>query len=101
MMLGSLWQGDTVISIALSGEVYYLAPDFPDKPKRVVHGHNKFITALAYDSANKHIYSGSYDASIVQWDVASGNTQTMVGKGHGNQINSMHVQGGNLITCYG
>jgi len=99
MMLGCLWQGDTLISIALSGEVYYLDPDFPSKPKKVVHGHNKLITCLTYDAANKHIYSGSYDASIVQWDVASGNTQVFSGKGHGNQVNSMHVQGNNLVTC--
>jgi WD40 repeat protein len=99
MMLGSLWQGDNLISIALSGEVYYLDQNFPEKPKKVVHGHNKFITALAYDSANKHLYSGSYDASIVQWDVSSGNTQVFSGKGHGNQVNSMSIQGGNLVTC--
>jgi len=98
-MLGCLWQGDELISIALSGDVYYLDVNAPDKPKKVVRGHNKFITALAYDSQNKHLYSASYDSTIVKWDAQSGATEPMLGKGHGNQINTVCIQGGNLVSC--
>lgn len=63
-MLGCLWQNDEIISVALSGDIYYHDINNPSKPKRVVHGHNKFITALAYDSQNKALYSGSYDGLI-------------------------------------
>jgi WD40 repeat protein len=87
------------LSVALSGFITYLDEANPAKPKRVVRGHNKFITALAYDSANGHLYSGSYDSLIVRWTVANGETEEMVGKGHTNQVNKIHIQGGNLITC--
>jgi hypothetical protein len=62
--LGCLWQGDELISVSLSGDIIYHDPNNPKKPKKVVKGHNKNITALAYDAANKHMYSGSYDANI-------------------------------------
>jgi len=97
-MLGSLWQGDTLISVALSGDVYYLDVNAPNRPLRVVRGHNKIITALAYDSANRSLYSGSYDAAVVQWDAASGATEPFHA-GHSNQINAIHVQGNNLVTA--
>jgi WD40 repeat protein len=97
--LGALWQGDTLISIALSGDVYYLDVNSPNKPLRVLRGHNKFITALAYDPNTRHLYSASYDASIVRWDIASGATEGFRGKGHGNQINAIHVQGKNIVTA--
>eukprot|EP01114_Cavostelium_apophysatum_P020409 TRINITY_DN682_c0_g1_i1.p1 TRINITY_DN682_c0_g1~~TRINITY_DN682_c0_g1_i1.p1 ORF type:complete len:604 (+),score=185.68 TRINITY_DN682_c0_g1_i1:158-1969(+) len=97
--IGSLWVGDDVLTLSLGGEVSYLDLENPNKPKRVVRGHNKFITALAYDPKSNQLYSGSYDALILQWDVATGQAEAMVGKGHTNQINRIHIQGGNLITC--
>jgi WD40 repeat protein len=96
--VGCLWQGDELISVALSGDIYYLDLNNPNQPKRVVRGHQKFVTALAHDSQNNHFYSGSYDSLIVRWDF-EGNTDAMVGKGHGNQINRMFVQGNNLVSC--
>lgn len=98
-MLGCLWQGDEMISVALSGDIYYLDPNSPNQPKRIVRGHNKFVTTLAFDASQNALYSGSYDALIVKWDLVSGNTTAMVGKGHGNQINQLRVQGNQLISC--
>jgi len=97
--LGCLWQGDELISVSLSGDIIYHDPNNPKKPKKVVKGHNKNITALAYDAANKHMYSGSYDANIVRWDVETGDTEGLIGKGHTNQIKAIFVQGENLVTC--
>jgi len=96
--LGCLWQGDELLSVALSGDVYYLDINNPAQPKRVVRGHQKFVTALALDTANNALYSGSYDSLIVRWDVATGATLPMVGKGHSNQINRLFVQGSNLVS---
>jgi len=98
-LLGCLWQADELIAIALSGDIYYLDPSNPNVPKKIVHGHNKFITALAHDPSNNAIYTGSYDAVVVKWDIATGNTKSMVGKGHTNQINRMRIQGENLVSC--
>jgi len=97
--VGVLWQGDDVVSVNLNGDISYLDIESPNAPKKIVKGHNKSITALAYDKSSESFYSGSYDALILKWDIASGNTTPMVGKGHTNQINRMFVQGGNLVTC--
>jgi len=98
-MLGCLWQGDTLITIALSGDIFYLDRNSPNKPSKVIKGHNKHITALSFDAANKHLYSASYDGVIVRWDANSGTTEGFSGKGHTNQINGASVQGSNLITA--
>jgi len=96
--VGCLWQGDELISVALSGDIVYLDPSNPNQPKKVVRGHQKFITALAYDHQNNYFYSGSYDSVIVRWDI-QGNTEPMVGKGHSNQINRLFVHGNHLVSC--
>jgi len=64
----------------------------------VVRGHQKFITALAHDVRNNALFTGSYDSLIVRWDVSTGETLPMVGKGHGNQINRLFVQNNNLVS---
>jgi WD40 repeat protein len=97
--LGTIWQGNEIVSVNLAGDITYLDMDNPSKPKRVVKGHNKSITALAFDASSNSLYSGSYDALILKWDVNSGATLGMVGKGHTNQINRIFVQGDKLVTC--
>lgn len=97
--LGCLWQGEDLLSVGLSGDIYYLDINNPNQPKRVLRGHNKNVTALTFDATTGHLYSGSYDSLIIKWDVATGNTEPMVGKGHTNQINRLLVQGKNLVSC--
>jgi len=97
--LGCLWQGDELLSISLAGEISYLDQSNPNAPKRIIRGHNKFITALTFDSKTNSFYTGSYDGFVLKWDIASGNTEKMVGTGHTNQINRMLIQGGNMISC--
>jgi len=97
--LGCLWQGEDLLAITLSGDIYYLDIDNPDKPRRIQRGHQKAITALAFDTQSNSLYTGSYDSLIVNWDVATGATQPMVGKGHTNQVNKLFIQGGNLVSC--
>jgi len=97
--LGTLWQGDTVISVSLSGDINYWDLNKTDAPSRVVLGHSKFITGLAYDESNQKLYSGSYDSLIVEWDLKTGATQPFTGKGHTNQINRIHVQNGHIVTA--
>jgi len=88
-----------MMTIALSGDIFYLDRNSPNKPSKVIKGHNKFVTALAHDKANKHIYSASYDGSILCWDIHSGATEGFTGKGHTNQISCAQVQGNNLVTA--
>jgi WD40 repeat protein len=95
--LGCLWQGDIIITVNLNGDITYI--DAKDgKVTGIQKGHNKFVTALAYDHAHKSFYTGSYDASIIQWDYATGATRPLSGKGHTNSITSIRVQGDQLVT---
>jgi len=96
--LGCLWQGEALISISLGGDITYLDTNNPSQPKRIVKGHNKFITALAADTGSGSIYTSSYDAIVIRWDIASGATESMVGKGHTNQVTRMLKQGENLVS---
>ncbi len=96
--LGCLWQGDDLISISLSGDITYLDVNNPTQPRRVVKGHNKFITALVADPTTNSAYTASYDAVIIKWDLDSGNTTSMNGKGHTNQVTRMVKQGDNLVS---
>ena len=34
--VGCLWQGDNILSVSLSGNINYLDPANPDKPRRIV-----------------------------------------------------------------
>eukprot|EP01111_Echinosteliopsis_oligospora_P015948 TRINITY_DN647_c0_g1_i1.p1 TRINITY_DN647_c0_g1~~TRINITY_DN647_c0_g1_i1.p1 ORF type:complete len:595 (-),score=176.23 TRINITY_DN647_c0_g1_i1:49-1833(-) len=96
-VLGCLWQGEHLLTVNLNGDVTYL-----DAAKggvsKVLKGHNKLITSLAFDPSNKRIYSGSYDANILSWDVSTGIANSLTGQGHTNSITSMVVEGGNLVT---
>jgi len=95
--LGCLWQGKTLASVNLAGDISILDPANPAKPN-VIKGHNKLVTTLAYDPKGNHIYSGSYDAAILQWDPATGAATSISGQGHSSSITAMAVQGGNLVT---
>lgn len=96
--VGCLWQGDEILTIALGGEIYYLDPSNPSKPKKVVRGHNKFVTSLAYDAASGSFISASYDALMLKWNAATGENEGFSGKGHSNQINKVAIQGGNVVS---
>lgn len=97
--LGCLWQGDELISISFGGDIYYLDPSNPSVPKRVVKGHNKFITSLAYEHSTSTLYSGDFSGLILAWDVSTGNSKGFSGKGHSNQINKIIPRDGHLITA--
>ncbi|KYQ99716.1 WD40 repeat-containing protein [Tieghemostelium lacteum] len=97
--LGCLWQGDHLISINLNGEISYLDMNNPAKPDRVIKGHNKLISTIAYDNQSKTLFSASYDASLLQWDLTTGIATSFTGDAHKNQITSIKIRGDDIITC--
>lgn len=98
--LGCLWQGDYLLSVNLAGHINYLDINDTSKPSRVLRGHNKFVTSVAYDKTNNHIYSGSYDSVITRWNFDDGITTPLTGTGHSNTIAEMTVnEGGDLVTA--
>jgi WD40 repeat protein len=96
--VGCLWQHDTIISVSLSGDINYLDQANPNKPAKVVKGHNKVITALAFDREKNKLLTGDYGADVIEWDVNSGDTVGFTGPKHGNQVSAMAVQGRTLVT---
>jgi WD40 repeat protein len=97
--LGCLWQKDHLVSVSLAGDMNFLDINNPSKPKQIIKGHNKFITAIAANPSKGKVYTGAYDAQIVAWDIQTGTTQAFEGKGHTNQINELHLAGNNLVSA--
>ncbi len=97
--VGTLCQGAYHLSVSLSGNINYLDLNVPSKPTRVVRGHQKFVTALAYDTSEKEFFTGSYDSVITRWTEATGVSRGFTGKGHTSQINGIATQNGNLVTA--
>jgi len=54
---------------------------------------------MTFDSKSNSFFTSSYDGFVLKWNASTGDTQTMVGKGHTNQINRMLIQGENMISC--
>jgi WD40 repeat protein len=97
--LGCIWNGTgEIVTVALSGFLNFLDINTPDKPKKVVRGHNKLITALAYDRVGRKVYSGDFGARLLEWDVDSAETALFTGSGHENQISAAAVSGDQLYT---
>mmetsp|Transcript_31060 Transcript_31060/g.87046 ORF Transcript_31060/g.87046 Transcript_31060/m.87046 type:complete len:599 (+) Transcript_31060:101-1897(+) len=99
MQLGCLWQNEFLVSIGLNGHLTYLDINNPGTPLRVVKGHNKFITAMTHDKKSNSLYTGSYDSLVTRWNVETGEAETLPGNGHTNQINSLDIQGGNIVSA--
>jgi len=97
--VGCLWSGQHMISVSLSGFINYLDPENPDKPKKVIKGHNKPITSMALSLDRKTIYTAASDGTVISWDSESGRNDRIKGKGHGVQVSGM--TGGNQIQTIG
>lgn len=101
--VGCLWQGDYMISISLAGDVSYLDPRKPGGPARVLRGHNKAISALAYSPSNHVLYSGGTDGVVQSWSPsdASSATGQFSNSAHSNQIKGLACSdyGGRLVSA--
>eukprot|EP01133_Synstelium_polycarpum_P013409 gene13409-15793_t len=96
--LGCLWVGDNLISINLEGEISFLDAGNPSAPSKVIRGHNKLIASLAYDPETKALFSASYDATLLKWNVSTGLAAPFTGVGHKNQITAIKIRGDDIIT---
>jgi WD40 repeat protein len=90
--VGVVWPGgrsdDLIISLSLSGDLNYLV-EGKEKPTRVIHGHQKNITAAGMvDTGEKNstFWSGSYDGRIYAWDVGAGICEPVDGDGHPSYV---------------
>jgi len=107
MQVGCVWVpgSDTVVSLSLRGDLSYIDASRGGRPTRTVKGHNKAVTALAADAGSGVVLAGSYDGSILRFDLGSGEVGDggvgggLEGKGHSNGIVDMAVLGTTLVSC--
>ena len=98
MQVGSLWVPSQIITLSLNGDLNYLDPA-TGKPSKIVYGHNKLVTSLAFDRSSNTLYSASTDGVVIAWEAGVGSKAKLSGKGHTTAIPAMHVRDGKLITC--
>eukprot|EP01132_Coremiostelium_polycephalum_P005137 gene5137-6397_t len=98
--LGCLWQGDSLLSINLEGEISFLNEVDPSKPLKVVRGHNKPISSIAYDRSTKALYSSSTssDGIVYQWDLTTGIATPFSGPVHKNKVTDIQINGDQIVT---
>ena len=89
-----LWQGEYLLSVSLSGHINYLDRNNPDRPLRVLKGHNKNLSAVASFNNGSTIYSASFDGriDILNYRVTVYNCNVYV-------CNSFGPQFQELISC--
>ncbi|KAJ2901752.1 putative WD repeat-containing protein C9G1.05 [Zalerion maritima] len=74
-----------IVSINLAGDLIYLK-EGSDEPSKVVHGHNKTITAMQTGKDGKAIWTGSFDGRVCAWDMSTGTADAITGEGHTGQV---------------
>lgn len=99
-----LWQEPHLLSVSLSGFINYLDKNTPNKPLRIIKGHNKSITALAVakdkSSDEVRIFTGSHDGYVTNWSAKTGDHDRVAGVQHTNQVQDMTATSENLVyTC--
>ncbi|GAM20715.1 hypothetical protein SAMD00019534_038900, partial [Acytostelium subglobosum LB1] len=97
--LGCLWVGDSLLSVNMSGEIAFLDENNVAKPLRILKGHNRLVSAIAYDANTKTLFSSSIDGVLYQWDLTTGLATPFGGVAHKNQITSIQVHGDQIVTC--
>lgn len=98
--LGCLWAGDYILSVQLDGHINYLDEANPDKPSRILRGHNKNITALAAQPAGGRFFAASYDGRISSFDAASGDA-VMYSNTPSSTVGQIRVAGDDLVIGCG
>ena len=84
-----LWQGSFLLSVSVAGYITYLDVNHPDKPLRVLKGHNKNLTSVAGSSDGTTVYGGSMDGRVSHWSVEHGDVDLMGGAGHTSLVKTL------------
>lgn len=120
LQVSCLWQGNYLLSVALSGCITYLDVNNPSKPIRVIRvssdiafnikhlmhsivkveivlfqGHNKPITVLDLSVDRKTIYTGSHDGIVTSWNSESGRFKIELQRKFRISLNVAHLIGEN------
>ncbi|KAL8902515.1 MAG: hypothetical protein Q9207_004635 [Kuettlingeria erythrocarpa] len=89
-----------IISLNLNGDLTYLSEGKPS-PQRVVHGHDKNITAVvAMESkaSEPTLFTGSSDGRIRKWNASTGHAESIDGDGHSGYVSALTSYGNNIYS---
>jgi len=91
MQVSTLWHGDYLLTVSLSGAINYLDINKPDTPKLVIHGHQKPITDFTLDKLNGVVYTSDGDGNVTQWNTKTGSGKWLDGAGHSKGVAGVAV----------
>lgn len=97
--LGCLWVGSKLISMSLGGVISVVDASNPGGAKQQIVGHNKTVTALAFDTNDNALYSGDATGKTVRWEVATANNAVLGGGAHSNQVQAIAIDGNTVVSA--
>ncbi|KAI4228075.1 MAG: hypothetical protein L6R36_001928 [Xanthoria steineri] len=92
-----------ILSLNLNGDLNYLSEGNPS-PHKLVHGHQKNITAIAASDARdseQTLFTGSSDGRICNWNISTGTANHLDGEGHTNYMSAITAAPGGRIYSVG
>ena len=98
--LAVTWQKDTIVSIGLSGFIFYINPDSGEITK-TIRGHNKPITALAISPDKKYAFTADFEGHITRWLIADGTSERITPQVHKSQVASLAVTSKGTLVSIG
>jgi len=96
--VGLVWADGRLASVSLAGSISILDENSTTAPLKVLLGHNKIISALAYDASANRAYTADVSGYVVEWNPDNGDTKTFKGAAHTSQIRQMTVNSGKLLS---
>jgi len=96
--LGCVWQDNLIVSVSLTGTLYFVDENNTNAPKKVLLGHNKIICALAYDPHSHRAFTADVSGYIIEWNPDNGDTRGFSGVAHSSHVKHMVVNAGKLVT---
>ncbi|OQR96298.1 hypothetical protein THRCLA_07321 [Thraustotheca clavata] len=96
MQTSVIWHGDYMISLSLSGDINYLSLATPDKPSRIINGHQVSLQTLAVDREEGMFFTGSYDGVVCAWRGST--AQRIGGDAHTAKVTCIDSLGGLLAS---
>uniref|UniRef100_A0A914Y0N3 Actin-interacting protein 1 n=1 Tax=Panagrolaimus superbus TaxID=310955 RepID=A0A914Y0N3_9BILA len=98
--LAVTWQKETIVSIGLSGFIFYINPDSGEITK-TIRGHNKPITALALSHDKKYAFTADFEGHITRWLIADGTSERLTPQIHKSQVASLAVTSKGTLVSIG
>ena len=88
---------DLIISLSLSGDLNYLVPG-DSKPRKVLHGHQRNITAMVNLSSQSTIWTGDSSGRVCAWNSHEGLASASDGESHKNYVSGLSAVSGSVFS---